>query len=160
MQDRIDAGGEDKAAAIAAKAELLARAGDRNGAMALLDETIRTRPGNPNLLNSRCWVKGLLDTELDSALKDCTRSIELAETSAAALDSRSLIYFRLKRNDEALADLAAVLDQQPDLPSSLYLRGVIRARTGQVAAGKTDMAAVAIMDPLLAAERKRFGIAP
>ncbi len=160
LQERIDAGGENKVDVIAAKAELLARAGDRDGAVALLDETIRTRPGNANLLNSRCWTKGLLDTALDTALKDCTRSIELAEFSAAALDSRALIYFRLKRYDDALADLAAVLDQQPDMASSLYLRGVIRARTGQAAASKADLAAVAIMAPLLAAERKRFGIVP
>jgi tetratricopeptide (TPR) repeat protein len=160
LQERIDAGGENKVDVIAAKAELLARAGDREGAVALLDETIRTRPGNAGLLDNRCWIKGLLDTGLDTALKDCTRSIELAETSVAALDSRALIYFRLKRYDDALADLAAVLDQQPDMASSLFLRGVIRARTGQPAAAKADLAAVAIMDPLLAAERKRFGIMP
>ena len=160
LQERIDAGGENKVNAVVAKAELLARAGDRDGALALLDETIRARPGNATLLNSRCWTKGLLDTGLDTALKDCTRSIELADTSVAALDSRALIYFRLKRYDEALADLAAVLDQQPDLTSSLFLRGVIRARTGQAAAAKADLAAVAMTDPPLASERRRFGIVP
>nr|WP_277924558.1 DUF3857 domain-containing protein [Sphingomonas sp. CROZ-RG-20F-R02-07] len=160
LQERIDAGGENKIDVIAAKADLLARVGDHDGAVALLDETIRTRPGNAGLLNSRCWIKGLLDTGLDTALKDCTRSIELAETSVAALDSRALIYFRLKRYDDALADLTAVLDQQPEMASSLFLRGVIRMRTGQLSAAKADLAAAAVMDPLLAAERKRFGIEP
>ena len=112
------------------------------------------------LLNARCWTKGLLDIALETALKDCTRAIELSETSYAALDSRALIYFRLKRYDDALADIGAVLEQQPDEASSLFLRGVILIRTGQASAGKNDLAAAMTLQPLIAKERKRFGIGP
>jgi tetratricopeptide (TPR) repeat protein len=160
LQERIDAGGENKVSMIEAKAELLARAGDGKAALALIDDAMTGRPGNAGLLNTRCWVKGLLDTALDTALKDCTHAIELSETSYAALDSRALIYFRLKRYDDALADIAAVLEQQPEEASSLFLRGVIRNRTGQAAAAKIDLAAAATLQPLIADERKRFGIVP
>ena len=160
LQERINAGGQNKTALIEAQAELLARAGDRDGAVALLDDAMTSRPGNAGLLNARCWTKGLLDVALDTALKDCTRAIELSETSYAALDSRALIYFRLKRYDDALADIAAVLEQQPDEASSLFLRGVIRTRIGQASAAKTDLAAATTVQPLIAEERKRFGIVP
>jgi len=160
LQERIDAGGENKTVLIENKAELLARAGDRDGAIALVDDAMKTRPGNADLLNSRCWIKGLLDAALDTALKDCTRSIELSETSDAALDSRALIYFRLKRYDDALADIDAVLEQRPDEASSLFLRGLIRSRMGQAEAANADLAAASTLQPLIAEERRRFGIVP
>lgn len=159
VQERIDAGGEGKTDMIVLKANLLTRAGDLS-AISLLDQTIAAKPGNPELLNDRCWDKALLDTALDTALKDCTKAIELSDSSLAALDSRALVYFRLGRMDEALADVDAVLEQSPDAASTIFLRGLIRARKGDAAGAKGDLAAAQAMDPLLAAERKRFGIAP
>ena len=160
VQERIDAGGESKYDLITVKADLLARAGDGPAAIAALDGAITAKPGSPQLLNNRCWDKALLNIALDTALKDCTKAIELSDSPVAALDSRALVYFRLNRLDDAMADLNAVLDQEPDMAASLFLRGVIRSRRGDAAGAKADLAAATTMAPLLAAERKRFGIAP
>lgn len=160
VQERIDAGGEGRTGMLTLKADLLARAGDSTGALAALDQAIASKPGNAGLLNARCWDKALLNTALDTALKDCTKSIELSDATLGALDSRAYVYFRLGRMDDAMADLSAALEQDPNQASSLYLRGVIRSRRGDSAGAHADLDAVAVMEPLLTAERKHFGIVP
>lgn len=160
VQERIDAGGEGKAGMIAVKASLLARVGDKDGAVAASDQAVAAKPGDPNLLNGRCWLKGQLGVQLDTALKDCTKSIELSDSTLAALDSRALVYFRLNRFGDALTDLNAVLEQAPDQAASLYLRGVIRARQGQKAASRQDIESATFIAPRVATEYAPFGIAP
>lgn len=159
VQQRIDAGGKSKAAMIAMKAEVLARTGDKDGAITAIDQAIAASPGNPQLLNSRCWIKGTLNVALDTALKDCTRSIELSDSTVAALDSRAMVFFRMNRMDDALADLTAALDTAPDQPASLYMRGLILSRQGK-AEGKADLAAARTIRPRIDEDYKRYGIIP
>lgn len=159
VQQRIDAGGKSKAAMIAMKADVLARTGDKDGAITAIDQAVAASPGNPQLLNSRCWIKGTLNVALDSALKDCTRSIELSDSTVAALDSRAMVFFRMNRMEDALADLAAALDTAPDQAASLYMRGVILSRQGK-AQGKADLAAARMIRPRIDDDYRRYGIAP
>jgi len=158
VQGRIDAGGRGRADMLAVKADLLARAGDRDGAIAAMDEAVKDRPGDPNLLNSRCWIKAELKVALDTALKDCTKAIELGESPAAALDSRALAYWRLDRADDALADLEAALEIEPGQASSLFLRGLIRAQRGEAAAARADLDAARLIDARIEEDSRRFGI--
>lgn len=156
----IAQGGKGRPALMARKADFLAWLGRKDEALQLLDAAVTAQPGSTNLLNERCWIKAQLNAQLDSALKDCTKAIELSESSAAALDSRALVYFRLGRFDDALADLAAALDAVPHLPASLYLRGIINNRLGKPDEGKRDLAAATFMSPLVADEYQHFGITP
>ncbi|MEH3158029.1 MAG: tetratricopeptide repeat protein [Sphingomonas taxi] len=159
IQERIDAGGKSKAAMIALKADVLARTGDKDGALVAIDQAVAASPGNPQLLNSRCWIKGTLNVQLDTALKDCTRSIELSDSTLAALDSRAMVFFRMNRMDDALADLGAALDTAPDQAASLYLRGVILSHQGKPE-GKTDLIAARTIRPRIDDDYKRYGIVP
>jgi tetratricopeptide (TPR) repeat protein/transglutaminase-like putative cysteine protease len=160
LQDRIDIGGDNKPRLIGAKAQLQADGGDREGAFATLDAGVVQYPGNTALLNARCWIKGLFNTALDTALKDCTKAIELSEDNVAALDSRALAYFRMGRTEDALADLEAVLKQSPDKAESLYLRGVIRRKTGKVAEAELDIKGAKIVWPRVAEPYAKYGVAP
>ncbi|PAX06404.1 DUF3857 domain-containing protein [Sphingomonas lenta] len=160
VQERIDAGGEDKDDMVMLKAELLSRTGDGAAAVAALDEAIAAGPGSPALLNSRCWIKAKHSLALDTALKDCTRSIELSDAAQAALDSRALVYFRMNRMEDALADLGAALSIDPHQAASLYLRGVVLNRLGRGPQASADLEGARIMAPLIAAEYKAFGVAP
>ena len=157
LDERIALGDKGRDGAIRAKAEVMALNGDGAGAVALLDARIAEKPGDPELLNSRCWTKGIGNVAVDSALKDCTKSIELAESPAAALDSRALAYVRLGRWEEALADLDAALDIAPRMAASLFLRGLVRTKLGKPGA-KDDLAAARMYHPPIEAEYKRFGI--
>ncbi|WP_375287033.1 DUF3857 domain-containing protein [Sphingomonas sp.] len=160
MQERIDAGGKEVADFLSSKAEFQARAGKGEDALATIDDALAQRPGSPALLNSRCWIKGLVNTALDTALKDCTKAIELADSAQAALDSRALVYFRLGRMEDALSDLEAVLETSPDMAESLYMRGVIRRRQGNTAEGDADLAAARFLEPQIDRTYVRFGIKP
>ena len=160
VQERIDAGGKSKADYQEMKANAQAATGDVSGALTTVDAALADRPGTPKLLNARCWLKGTRNVALDTALKDCTKAIELSDWTNAALDSRAMVYFRMNRMDDALADLDAVIDNDPNMASSLFLRGVIRKRTGNAAGSATDLMAARTINPRVDHVYARFGIAP
>jgi tetratricopeptide (TPR) repeat protein/transglutaminase-like putative cysteine protease len=159
IDERIAAGGKDKPDLLSEKADILAKAGRTEAALAAIDAAIASAPGNAALLNGRCWLKGILNVSLDTALRDCTKSIELAESPAAALDSRAFVYFRMGRTEDALADLQAALELAPGMGASLYMRGVIRKRAGDKA-GDADLAAARLMSPRIDLDYARYGIKP
>jgi tetratricopeptide (TPR) repeat protein len=160
LDERIAEGGDDKASYLSHKAEVLAEMGEMDMALAAMDEALAAAPGDPDMLNSRCWLKGTRNVALDTALKDCTKSIELNDYPASALDSRAMVYFRMDRMDDAMADLKAALDLAPDMPASLYLRGVIRRRQGNQAEGDADLAAARMLSPRIDEDYARYGIKP
>jgi len=160
LDQRIDEGGKDKPSFMAAKAEILSTTGDKDGAIATIDAAIAATPGSPMLLNSRCWLKGTLNMMLDTALKDCTKAIELSDAPQSILDSRAMVYFRMNRLDDALADLNAALDLDPGLPASMYMRGVVRKRMGDAKASEGDLAAARMMTPQIDRTYAKYGIVP
>jgi tetratricopeptide (TPR) repeat protein len=142
------------------KAEVLARAGKSADALVIINKANQDKPGNPDLLNGRCWVRAIANVELDAALKDCTKAIELAEQPAGMLDSRGLAYFRLQRYDEALADLDAALRLSPGQAPSLYVRGVVKSWLGATAASSQDLKDASTIYPDIAAQYVRIGVKP
>ncbi len=157
LDARIDTGGEERFKAIAEKAFIQRNAGDPVAAIATIDAAVVEKPADPYLLNMRCWVKGTGNQALDSALADCTRAIELGN-GAGALDSRSLVFFRLGRLAEALVDVDAALAVWPTSPGSLFLRGIIKAKMGKAAAAAIDLGDARLIQPSIDAEFKRYGI--
>ncbi|UZK65991.1 DUF3857 domain-containing protein [Sphingomonas sp. M1-B02] len=159
IAERIAQGGTEKLAFVSQQGSLLAEAGRGEEAIAVLDAAIKTNPGNATLLNERCWLKGTMNLALDTALKDCTKGIELAENPSSIYDSRAMVYFRMGRMEEALADLDAALDLAPAQDASLYLRGVVRKRMGNKAADE-DLAAARMMSARIDEDYARYGIKP
>lgn len=160
VNDRIEAGGRDAADYLAVKADLLAKSGDADGAIAAIDAALLANPDSATLLNARCWIKATLNVQVDGALRDCTRALELSSERVAVLDSRAMVYFRLDRLDEAMTDLAAALDSAPDLAASLYLRGIIHARQKRSAESRSDLATARMIAPLIDRDYAQWGIKP
>jgi tetratricopeptide (TPR) repeat protein len=140
------------------KAEVLAKAGRGEEALALTDQLNQDKPGDPGLLNTRCWVKGIAKLQYDTALKDCTRAIELSDSNADALDSRGLIYLRMGRFEEAIADYDAALRMRPDAAGTLYARGVAKTWLGKD--GTADLRDARLVDPDIETEYAPYGIVP
>lgn len=160
LDERINQGGKDKNDLIATKATLLGEAGRVDDAMQLLDQAIAENPGNPAMLNNRCWLKGTHNLSLDTAIKDCTKAIELLDTPATALDSRALVYFRQGRLDEALADLDAAYRIDPSHAPILFMRSIVRARKGDKAGASADLAGARLIKPMIDRDYAIYGITP
>lgn len=151
---------KDKSTLLTEKAETLARAGRGSEAVALMNEANQEKSGDTELLNGRCWARALANLELPAALKDCTKAIELTEDPAGFLDSRGLVYLRMQRYEDAIADFDAALRLNPWLPGSLFSRGVARQLIGQGEAGKRDIDDAIMLYPDVAEDYATVGVKP
>ena len=158
VEEHLANADEDKPDWLMIKAQLLARAADTEGALAAINQAIALKSANPVLLNARCWIKGTMAVQLDSVLQDCTRAVELTDNNTAELDSRAMAYFRLKRLDDALADLNAALDRNPGAAGSLYLRAVIERKLGKPRNADEDAASARALAPNIDEDYARWKI--
>jgi tetratricopeptide (TPR) repeat protein len=160
LDERIALGGDTRAAYREEKASLIGEYGDPAEAVRLYDALVAEKPGSPSLLNGRCWVKGTRAVMLETALKDCTESIELSASTGAALDSRAMVWFRMGRLEEALRDLDAVIAASPSKAASRYLRGIVLARLHRDSDSARDLAVARRLVPTVDKIYGRFGIKP
>jgi hypothetical protein len=77
LDERIALGGTTRDDYRTERAAIAGEFGDAQTALADLDKLILEKPGSPQLLNSRCWLKATRNIQIESALKDCTSAIEL-----------------------------------------------------------------------------------
>lgn len=157
--DSIDVSGDDRSAIAQVFAEIAGPTARGEEGWAMLEEALSERPGDELLLNSQCWFMGTWSYRIDDGEQLCNRAVKANGYSAAALDSRALLFHRLGREDEALEDLEAALMKQPEQAASLYLRGIIRMGRG-LAEGKRDIEHALRLSPDLADRYKRYGISP
>jgi tetratricopeptide (TPR) repeat protein len=59
--------------------------------------------------NSRCWARAIIG-ELETALQDCNQALQMRPAYSEALDSRGLVYLKMGKLDEAIADYTSVLE--------------------------------------------------
>jgi tetratricopeptide (TPR) repeat protein len=132
------------------RATIFEKSGKFDDALAEMGKAIVAAPGNADLLNELCWMKATNNKALDSALKDCTKAIALLDDPYQALDSRGFVFLRLNKYDDAISDFEAALKAKPDLPASLFGRGLAKMAKGDVASGQIDMkAAIALQGDLV-----------
>jgi len=158
LDQRIALGGEGRNALKVSRANILGLYGDPAKAIMELDGLIAASPGKPDLLNSRCWIRALRGIELDGALKDCTRAIELSDNPAPVLDSRAMVWFRMNRLDDALQDIDAALLQAPSLGPSRFLRAIILKKMGRTQDASKDLAIARRLSPDTESDYARFGV--
>jgi tetratricopeptide (TPR) repeat protein len=136
---------------------------DPHGDDALADAQAMVKlspPGDPGALNSRCWARGVHDTDLPAALADCQQSLATRPNSAETLDSLAMIYFRQGRFRDAVGQYSAALLADPSLTPSRFMRGVAELRDGDDVAGQADIAAAQASDKSVADRFAGYGIKP
>jgi len=144
-----------------AVASLYDRLGAPDAALPSFDSWLKSHPEDSSrgiALNGRCWVRGLLNRDLDKALDDCNAALRALPRDASILDSRALIRVRRGEWKQALADYNAALAINPRSAWSLYMRGLIEAKSGQDAQAKADRAAAIAIDPKVADRAKKYGL--
>jgi len=127
--------------------------------MVTLNAELKLDPNNAAALNSLCWSRAVRNVELDKALDNCNAAIGLSP-KANYYDSRALVFLRLGKLDDALADYTAALAKTPDLARSLYGRGLVKIRKGQVEDGKADIAKALSINPQAGDAFKDMGLTP
>jgi len=127
-------------------------------------------------LNSRCWLRATSNRDLQEALDDCNHALSLrpvappttgtligrslAQDDPAVLDSRGLVYLRLGNLESAIHDYDSALRTDPNMPTSLYGRGLAELRQGEKAQGQADLAAAEKLDTGVAQLFAKMGLAP
>src|SRR5579863_5512456 len=97
-------------------------------AIADYSQALTLLPGDPRLLNNRCWARAIQGRDLATALADCDEVVRKQPGSAVAHNSRGFVLLRLGRFDAAIADYDASLNAntRPNglRATSMYGRGV------------------------------------
>ncbi|MDN3921735.1 aspartyl protease family protein [Roseateles violae] len=143
-------------------AQLYYELGQSQGAMNQWALWISAHPHDIALgsaLNSRCWARTMLNTELDAALADCDKAIDLEEKNGAYYDSRG--WLRLRRDElrKAVSDFDRALKLKPDSAWSLYGRGIARRKLGDLGGAQLDLDAARKLDPAIDEATGKHGLA-
>jgi tetratricopeptide (TPR) repeat protein len=126
----------------------------------MVNAALKKHPRMSKLLNARCWLNGLRNTDLDAALKDCNRAIELSADPASYLDSRAMIHFRAGRWQAALDDYNAALEIDPEFSNSLFMSSIVLGRLGDRDQAAERLRAARLLYPNSDQYYVRFGIKP
>lgn len=134
---------------------------DRHGeAMEILNGLLQKRGRSAQLHNARCWYRALRNDDLDDALNDCNQAIQLSSDPTVYLDSRGMVNFRAGKFEEARADYEAALAGAPDIPSALFMSGIIALKLGQKEKAAAAIAAARKVYPEIDHFYQIYGIKP
>jgi tetratricopeptide (TPR) repeat protein len=133
---------------------------DFQRALADLDKAIGLAPRDWQSLKERCWIRAILNRDLDKAEADCRLSLEIFPRWFNTYVGLGLVF--LKRGDQqaALDAYEIALKGDPDQIGGIYGRGIARLRLGKVTEGQADIAAATARDKDIAAEYERYGVKP
>jgi len=134
--------------------------GDFPNALSDAEQAVALAPDDPEALNARCWARAVANTQIAAAIADCRRSLALRPNSAEVLDSLGFAYFRQGKLDPSIDAYNAALAQNPQLPSSLFMRGVVRLRQGDAAGGQADLASARALDANIDQQFSGYGVTP
>jgi tetratricopeptide (TPR) repeat protein len=123
------------------------------------DSAAELQPASADALREACWARAASDRGLDGAVDDCTKALALRPGDPAILETRCLAQLRNKAYAAAIADCSAALERNPLRASALYLRGLVKKKTG-LSGGDRDIAASTTLDPDVAADFAQHGIKP
>ena len=138
--------------------------GELDASIADYSEAIKLDPSRPIAWNGRCWARVIkpkpTPSELQLALEDCNKAIELETNLAAIFDSRALVWLKLGKYDEAIADYDRALALDPRLATSLYGRAIAKTRKAPLdASAKDDFADAKRQTLAIADEFTKYGVA-
>ena len=109
--------------------------------LAVVSAQIAANPGNAELWNARCFLRGQARSELDAAISDCDQALKLQPGTVAFLDSRAMVLYLQGKYREALDAYDAILTRDPKFAASLLMRGYARGKLGDQPGKDADIAA-------------------
>jgi tetratricopeptide (TPR) repeat protein len=110
----------------------------------LWDQALRVEPRNYQALQSRglarlaAWSEGGAIADLERAIKEFDRAIEIWPRYAAPYNSRGYAAMVSGRYEKALEDFDRAIEMDPALAEAWYYRGFVRNARGDPAAAVAD----------------------
>jgi len=145
------------------RSQLLHRMGRLEAAINDYDEVIRRRPKDNaalvTFLERRCAAKEALG-RLEEALTDCTEAMQFAPFEGAARRLRGIIYLRMDRFDDALADFNGDLRTGLAYPETLFGRCLVKRAKGGLVGANADIATAIKLKPDVVDAMARHGFRP
>lgn len=121
---------------------------------------IELDPQSDEAHNKRAWYLALTDGNLEQALADANRAIELQPNEAHYFDTRGFVYYKLRQYDKALEDYDTAIDMNLDY--AYHGRGLTREAMGDTASAISDYTRFLEASPRLVPEsddaRKRLQV--
>jgi tetratricopeptide (TPR) repeat protein len=124
------------------------------------DQAIRLRSDYYEPFLGRCAARAYGDKGFAEALSDCDEALRLDPGNVDSLGVRGLVCFKMGRYEKAIADCNQVLSQYPQVPFGLYLRGLAKRMSHDVAGGDADIAAAKAIRPNEPEKFAAYGVRP
>jgi tetratricopeptide (TPR) repeat protein len=131
--------------------------GQYEKSLAAYERALAINPDAWIAVGGRCWVRAVLNRDLDAAAADCGRTLVLKPDDFNAYNSRGFVRFRQGRYDDAITDYDRAL-AGTQTGSSYYVRGLARRALGRTADGDADIAKAKTLEPGVAERYARFGV--
>ncbi|HEX2583722.1 MAG TPA: tetratricopeptide repeat protein [Steroidobacteraceae bacterium] len=110
------------------------------------------------VLNMRCHARLMLRTQLDMALADCSKAIDLGSPYAGIYNNRGLVYLQQSNLDKAMKDFQKALKLQPKDALALYALGIVERGKGNKAQAEKDIGSALTIAPHIDQLFKQTGI--
>lgn len=118
----------------------------------------RQRASGAMTLNNICYMKAIAGVALEKALEECQASLKEMPDFPPTLDSRALVYLRLGRLDDAIADYDRAIESTPEMAQSFFGRALAWMGKGDLAKAKADAAEALRLNPAIEREFERGGL--
>lgn len=134
------------------------RKGERAASLGDYDKAVGLIPENWMAWDGRCWVRAIIGQDLEGALADCKKAMELQPSAANTLNTLGFILYRQGRFEDAIASYDESIARDPNVASSYYMRGLARRKLNRDASG--DLAKALTLEPGIRERYHEYGIDP
>jgi tetratricopeptide (TPR) repeat protein len=118
---------------LAGYSQSLSGLGQYAAAAAQFRKALAVSPQKAAYWNGLCWAQAASGRQLSQALTACNRALAIEPGAPGALNSRGLVYLRMKRFSFAIADYSVSLRARPQQASAWFGRGLARLSAAEIA---------------------------
>jgi tetratricopeptide (TPR) repeat protein len=144
---------------IAGYGQSLSGMGKFPAAEAQFRKALAMSPQRAPYWNGLCWALAGDGQKLQEALSSCNHALSLMPGAAGTLNSRAMVYLRMKRFPLAIMDYSASLDVQQDQASAWFGRGLAHLNLGKLE-GASDILEARRRDPGIDGLFVQMGVLP
>jgi tetratricopeptide (TPR) repeat protein len=130
---------------------------DSSSAINDFNRALQLAPNVEAYLYARCEIRSAASVDLDRALADCDKTLQINPDSAADFDARAFAHFKRGEFDLAIGDANEALRRDARRASALFVRGLAETRSGK-GNGAADIRTAQSMDPHVGDYYAKWGV--